>query len=507
MTLLSTGFSRRFAASLCVTSLLFSNLVSLPAFAKDPELTVYNQNFALVKDYRDIPLKSGRSTVFLDDVAALIDPTSVHFKSLTDPGGVGVLEQNFRYDLISKSNILDRMVGKKIKFRKDGVTREGILLNPVTNYVRSGNSSHKTNTHEFAVQTDEGVLLTSLGEVIVNEVPEGLYPRPTLMWNLISDKGGTHKTEVSYLTDNVKWDCDYVAVINDDDTEIDLTGWVTLDNQSGASYENARLKLVAGDVQKIEPGGRGNAYAGRVAMKSIAMDEAREQFKEESFFEYHLYTMKDRVTVANNETKQVTLVSANNVPLTKKYIYDPDRSQYTTWLRGHNHYFGTFDYYYNRPGQGSDTSTYKKVNTLVSIKNSKNNNLGIPLPKGKVRVNKADSSGSLQFVGEDMIDHTPNDETIELYLGDAFDLVGEKKMMNYRRDTDWIEQTYEVKLKNRKKSGSVTINALEHTFGDWKIVGSSHKWEKMDAHTISFPVTVPAGGEQTVSYTIKISRK
>ncbi len=508
---------KKFASGLLAAALLvgIGPLSGSAAWAQDPEVTVYNQNFALVKDYRDISLQKGVNAIFLDDVAALIDPTSVHFKSLTDPDGVWVNEQNFRYDLISKSNILDRMVGKRIRFMHNGQQTEGILLNPVTNVMRYpsgvnygyGQPYQTQSTSEFAVQTSQGVLLANLGDILVDELPPGLYPRPTLMWRLGSRQGGTHHSEVSYLTDGINWKADYVAVINPDDTKIDLTGWVTLDNQSGAAYRNARLKLVAGDVRKLQPGAAGgNVYAAKAARESM-MDEARQGFKEESFFEYHLYTLKDRTDIENRETKQVALVNATDIPVEKKYIYDAERPQYVYWLtNGYGEaYYGTFDYYYNRPGQGRDTSPYKKINTMMILRNTEANHLGMPLPKGTLRLNKADASGSLQFIGEDAIDHTPRDEKIELYVGDAFDLVGEKKRTNYHRETDWVEESYEIRLRNHKKS-PVTINVVEHLFGDWKIMAKSHNYTKDDAHTLTFPVSVPANGESVVTYTVHISR-
>ncbi len=523
-------FNRKTALSLALvfalggSAIVFSPAPSLhlPSAAAESqkisspvELTVYNQNFALVKDYRPLNLKGGVNTIFLDDVAALIDPTSVHFKSLTSPGSVSVLEQNFRYDLINKSNILDRMVGQKIRFKKDGIIREGVLLNPVTNYVRnSGNryGSHysQTSTHEFAVRTEEGVLLTTLGDVIIEELPDGLYPRPTLMWLLNNKRTGNHNTEISYLTDGVNWHCDYVAVVSQDDSKVDLVAWVTLDNRSGASYNNARLKLVAGDVRRVDPNmPQPQLKAMRSHAEADALGSGR-GFSEESFFEYHLYTLQGSTDVRHNETKQLTLASADNVPIRKKYIYDPDRQNYHRWLYSgwSGNYYGSFDYYSHntsRPGVGADTAEYKKINTLLIMENSKRHNLGIPLPKGRVRVNKADASGSLQFVGEDWIDHTPEDEKIELYIGDAFDVVGEKKRTSYQRTSDLITETYEVRLRNHKKE-AVKVHAVDHLFGDWSITEKSHGFEKTDAHTVDFEVNVPAKGETVVTYTVNIKR-
>lgn len=488
-----------------VSSLLLGSLLAgSVALAETPEITVYNQNFALVKDYQTLNLKHGVNTIEMDSVAALIDPTSVHFKSLTAPTGVTVEEQNFRYDLINKSNILNRMVGQRIRFMKDNVMKEGILLNPPTTVMRpqdyfSGSSRYGNNfstqsTSEFAVKTSDGILLTTLNDILIDQLPSGLYPRPTLVWDLFADKGGAQKSEVSYLTDGLNWWVDYVAVLSADDNKVDLTGWVTLDNQSGATYPEATLKLVAGDVRKLQNQG-GNTYAAAPMMaKSMMMEDARREFKEESFFEYHLYTLNQKTTLADKETKQLSLISANEIPVTKKYIFDPDRN-------GGYYPYNTS----NRPGEGGATSQSGKVSIMVNLKNSKDNNLGIPLPKGRVRLNKADSSGMLQFVGEDQIDHTAQNESIELYVGDAFDIVGDKKRTLYREDGNSYDSTYQVTVRNHKKQ-AVTVNAYQHLYGDWRISGNSQDYKKEDAQTVSFPVSVPAGGETTVTYTVHVKR-
>ncbi|MEB3287537.1 MAG: DUF4139 domain-containing protein [Vampirovibrionales bacterium] len=473
----------------------------LPASAESPEITVYNQNFGVVKDYQTLALKSGRNEVQLDTVAALIDPTSVHFKSLSDPKGVSVEEQNFRYDLINKANILNRMVGKRIRFVKDGQVKEGILLNPPTAVTRPhhyGNTNRYAignvvteNTSDFAVKTTEGVLLTTLNDILIDELPQGLYARPTLVWQLFSESGGNHKTEVSYMTDGLNWNADYVAVLSADDSKVDLSGWVTLDNQSGTSYQDAKLKLVAGDVRRVQDNAGG--YPVPMMAKAAMMEDARQGFSEESFFEYHLYTLDQKTTISDKETKQMALLSANNIPVTKKFIYDPQRQ------------YQIYSYSGGRPGQGGSTSTDNKVAIMVSLKNSKDNHLGMALPKGKIRMNKADSSGALQFIGEDQIDHTAKDESIELYVGDAFDVVGEKKRTNYQEDFNSYNSTYQVTLKNHKDQ-AVTVHAYEHLYGDWKVASSSHKYEKPDATTLSFPVSVPANGTSVVTYTVEVAK-
>ncbi|MBY0402363.1 MAG: hypothetical protein K2X66_00550 [Cyanobacteria bacterium] len=513
-------------------SLLSTAAFAIPAQAeaghyeryKSPEITVYNQNFALIKDYRTIPLKQGDNSILMDDVAGLVDPTSVLFKSVSAPHKVTVKEQNFKYDLISRTAILDRLVGKTIRFRKDGVIKEGILMNPPTTYARDASYGYNTyhsgygrnnispsTTSDFAIKTPEGILLTSLGDIIVDEIPEGLYPRPTLAWNIWSGQAGSHQTEIAYLSDGVNWNCDYVAQISSNDTSIDLQSWVTLKNFSAATFPNAHLKLVAGDVNRVSDGGPAGNVFGDMRSKAAAMEaESSGGFKEEGLFEYHLYTLQGTTTLTNNEIKQLSLVSASNIPVQKRFIFDPDRSNYQKWLyQGWNDgYYGTYNYYANKPGTGAGTDTYKKVNVMVRFKNSEANHLGIPLPKGKIRVNKADSSGSVQFIGEDWMDHTPKDEWVDLYLGDAFDVVAEKKNTHYVREKDYVEETFQVSLRNHKKE-AVTVEVLEHVFRDWTLVSSNAQssYEKTDANTARFKIGMAPDQEQTLTYTVRINRK
>ncbi len=490
--------SKRFLTGL-ITGSIGVSLLSLIALAKGPEITVYNQNFGLVKDYRTLSITKGISEVALDDVAALIDPTSVHFKSLTAPKGVDVLEQNFRYDLINRKNILNRMVGHQIRFTKEGTEYSGILLNPATTYVRNSgynvrpynNSVRQSNNDAFAVQTASGIMITTLDDVIIDKLPEGLYPRPTLAWTLDSTKGGNHETEISYLSDGLNWYTDYVAVLNEANSTLDLTGWVTLDNHSGASYKDAKLKLVAGDVRKLKQPRHEMAYA----MADMAVRKsAAPQFKEEGLFEYHLYSLQRPTNVNNNETKQVTLLSSMNVPVTKKYIYDPDQHSPLRWYNN------------MRPGQGRATSRNTKVSTLVSFKNKKSNNLGMPLPKGRIRVNLKDSSGSLQFVGEDKIDHTPENEVIELYLGDAFDIVGNKKRTSYEQNHSYYQETYQVSVRNHKAI-PITAHVIDHVYGDWEMRNTTTKFTEIDSNTLDMAVAVPAKGSKTITYTIRVNRR
>ncbi len=475
---------------LACSTLLFIFALSLACGAqtvsgpKSVQLTVYNQNFALVKDVRTVNLTKGITSIDVEDVAAKIDPTSVLFKSFTAPNSVSILEQNYQYDLISPQNILNKSVGQRLTFIRETeqgqpIVQQGVLLNPPSN----GGT---------VVKSDQGVIvLNPSGMISLEKMPEGLHPKPTLNWLLDSDRAGEQQAEISYITEGIGWKADYVALVNKDDTALDLSGWVTLNNQAGVTYENAKLTLMAGDVRRQvrnQPVYDSYGAMGRFAAK------AEPQFQEKSFFEYHMYTMARPTTIRDNETKQLSLLNASNAPVTKEMIYDGRRDWWRSWW-----YPGrTGD-----PGGGYDTSNYHKVNVVLEAKNSKQNNMGMPLPKGTVRVYKLDDTGSQQFIGEDTIDHTPKDEKIRLYVGDAFDVVGDYKRTNYEKISDRIiEETFEVKIRNHKET-PVEVKVVDHVWSDWKVIQHSHDFVKKDAHTIEFPVKVAKDGETIVTYTIR----
>lgn len=434
------------------------------------EITIYNQNLALVKDQRLLTLEEGLNEVRFTDVAAQIDPTSVHFKSLTAPQATLIREQNFQYDLVSRAKLLEKYLDQEIEVqqpRKDGGVEiiRGQLLSA---------------TDGLVIQQADGTLtaLTSAEQVRLPKLPSGLITRPTLMWLVESGQAGTQRSEVSYLTSGINWSADYVAVVNPDDTLADLTGWVTIDNKSGATYPAARLKLIAGEVHRIQP----PHLLAKGRMAEMVTLAAEPQFEEKAFFEYHLYTLQRKTTIRDNETKQIELLTAANVPVKKVYVFD-----------GAN----------LRPGPPNQPPQ-AKVNVMVEVENRQENHLGMPLPKGKVRVYKADEDGSLQFVGEDEIDHTPKDEKIRLYLGDAFDLVGERKQTDERVIADNVRQySFEIALRNHKKE-AVEITVVEHLFGDWEILRESHEHTKKDARTLEFRVRVAPDEEVKVTYTAQV---
>ncbi len=453
--------------------------------SKGIALTVYNQNLGLVKDTRAVTLKGGINYIRFSDVASAIDPTTVNFLSLTAPNAVAVREQNYQYDIMSPESILNKSVGKQVTFRQflsGGQERSvtGTLLNSpqVTIVDTNGNASQRSQG--LVLETSSGVVLRPYGQAELMELPAGLVSSPSLLWKLETDKPGEHKTEISYQTAGLNWHCDYVAISDDDDTTADITSWVTLDNRSGAGYKNASLKLMAGDVHKVQPSmPRRRFEAGGIAPASPIAP----LFSEKSFAEYHLYTLAGTTTVNNNETKQLSLFNAARVPCSKLFIFESEQGGYY------------------RPYQGPSS---KKVNVKIEIANTEKNNMGMALPKGKVRVYKRDHDGALQFIGEDLIDHTPRDEKIRLYIGDAFDVVGERKRINYQRPGTHIERsTYEIGLRNHKDS-KVVVTAVEHSYGDWKILSSNFKSIKKDARTFEFPVEVPARGEAKITYEIEI---
>ncbi len=445
--LLLAGLIGILAVSACVTG---------EDVAQQTEVTVYNQNFGVVKETREIDLQRGTTTVMIQDVAEQIDPTSVSIKDMT--ADTSVLEQNYLYDIVSKEKIYEKYIGKEITLvDKNGKTTKGTLLS------YSGS--------ELILQNEKGIHILKPEEVSLPTLPEGLITKPTLKWLLDTEKGGTHTMQLSYMTSGLNWKADYVAVVNYEDTNVDLSSWVTIDNTSGATYKNAKLKLVAGEVHRVEEQPPVPVYEVEKAQ------EAGPQFVEEELFEYHMYTLDRTTDILNNQQKQLTLFETDNVSVDKEYVFDTG-------------------YFY------SGTST-TDIKTMLSLENTEKNNMGMPLPKGTVRVYKKDSEGQMQFIGEDSIDHTPKDEKIRIYLGDAFDLVGEKKQTKYNRiGDDVLEVSYEVSLRNHKDE-DVTITVLEHAWGDWEVVSSSHNWKKEDAQTLVWHVDVPADDEAILTYTLR----
>jgi hypothetical protein len=444
--------------------------------------------YATVRHERPVALTAGRNTVRFTDVAGLIDPTTVLFTSLTDPAGTRVVEQNFQFDLVSTEKLLAKFIDRGIAIERalgDRIeTLEGTLLSTQGGIViREADGSVRT------VPYNAGVKLPSL--------PGGLITRPTLVWDVNAGKAGAHKTRVSYQTGGITWWADYNLTYaeggDENSCRLDIGAWVSILNQSGAGYPDARIKLVAGDVHRVS-----NPLPAAPMMAKRAMaDQAREEvagFEEKSFFEYHLYTLGRTSSLPDNSTKQIELFpKAANVGCEKTLVYAGQAGQ---WYGG-----GPMtDRSYGITGN-------KKVDTYLSFRNRSEDGMGVPLPAGRVRVSKLDAAdGSLEFIGEDRIDHTPKNETLLLKLGSAFDVVGERRQVDFKVDSNRNTMTEEIEVKIRnRKNAPVTVIVKENPYRwtNWKITQSSQAYEKQDARTLHFPVKVAADGEAVVRYTVR----
>lgn len=441
---------------------------STPADQKSLHITIYNQNFGLVKDVRQLNLPRGIQNVWFEGVAVQIDPTSVSIRSLDAPDKLSVLEQNFEFDLISPAKLMYKYLGQTVELVRTIEDREETVEAKLIG-----------TDGGYVYEIDGKIAINPPGRVVLPSLPKGLISKPSLVW-LLDNGRDKHTVEATYLTNGINWKADYVAVLSKDDMLVDVSGWVTIDNQSGVTYENATLKLVAGDVNRLQP----ERQMPRMAMEATMTNGGR-QFKEETFFEYHLYTLGRPATVKDRQTKQIGLLEASGIGVEKTFVYASN---------GH--------YYLSRMG-GPDTGT--KVGVYMSFDNSEKNNLGMPLPKGVVRMYKKDKDGSLQFVGEDRIDHTPEDERIRLRMGNAFDIVAERVQTDYKvlASGHLYESSYKVTIRNHKDE-DVTVQVVEQMMGDWEVLDKSHAFEKESSHRIRFDVPVERKGSVELTYTVRV---
>jgi hypothetical protein len=448
---------------------------STEADQKDLAITVYNSNVALVRDVRRLRLPVGTLDLRFMDIAAAVNPATVHIVSLTAPKELTVLEQNYEYDLLSPQKLLQKYVGKEltlIRLRtENNTTKEEAVKALLLAY------------NEGPVWKVGNEIITGMGadRYVFPDLPENLYSKPTLVWLLDNRRAGEQTLEASYLTNQVNWNADYVLTLGVDQKAADLNGWVTIVNQSGTAYKNALLQLVAGELHRVYAGeGRGVGRA--MAMKAEA---AAPQFAEEAISEYHLYTLERRTTLQNNETKQISLLSSTGISVDK--VFEVDGQQF---------------YYHNaqRPGQPFKDP----VKVRIKFKNAQANSLGMPLPAGTVRVYQGDSKGRVQFVGEDRIQHTPKDETLDLYIGNAFDIVAERKQTDFQTlGPRSYEMAFEIALRNHKPE-PITVLVNEPIGGDWRILDSTFKWEKTAAFAAQFTVPVAANGEAILKYRVRV---
>lgn len=435
----------------------------------DVALTAYNNGLALVRDVRLLRLAAGESGLRFSDVAAQIRPQTVSLRSLSG-GTLRVIEQNYEYDLMSPQKLMEKYVGKTVRlvnFHKDlgfqSVDAELLSLNNGPVYKVGGE-----------------IFLGHPGHVVLPEVPASLIAKPSLIWQ-VNASGGEQRVEASYLTNGVSWQADYVITLARDDKSLDLDGWVTLNNQSGAGYENALIKLIAGDVNRVPDENRGRMELERLHALGYAADQALPQ--QEAFAEFHLYALPRRTTLKENQSKQVALLAVDGVKSLKKYEY---RGQV---------------YFYSQP---VPPMIGEHVGVFLEFRNEKENALGIPLPGGVMRVYQEDSEGMLQFAGEDRLEHTPKDETVRLRMGNAFDVIGERVQMDYEVISGNVhESEFKIILRNHKEQ-DIVVDIVEPMPSDWRILSSSMEHEKRDAQTAVFSVPVKADGEATVTYRVRV---
>jgi hypothetical protein len=445
-------------------------------------ITVYNQNFGLVKEVRNVALPVGKVSLEFRDVASGIQPETVHIKSLTADDALSVFEQDYRYDLLSPQKLLEKYVGKHVQLHRwDEKNGKEDVFDAEVLSVEGGAPIFK--------MADGSITYGFPGRISFPEVPANLLSKPTLVW-LLGSGVAQQKVEVTYLTQSIGWRADYVLAVGDDPKQPgapltgDLQGWVTLNNTSGASYEHAKLKLVAGDVQKIVEAAATEDYDG------IPEEEAKEapekpKFEEEGFFEYHLYSLDQPTDLLDKEQKQMSLLEGHGIQIVKKLIF----TGYSYWYRS---------------SYGGSVQSNQKVGVFLDIQNEEKNHLGIPLPKGIVRVYKADSSGAKQFIGEDQIDHTPRDEKIRIKMGEAFDVVADRKQTDWKPlGTCVSESAWEIDIRNHKDTAE-SVEIDEPMDGDWTILSSSHTPQKKDQQTMVFDVKVAAKGETKVTWRVRV---
>src|SRR5467141_621365 len=441
----------------------------------DLNVTVYNSNIALIRDVRNLSLPSGTFRLKFMDIAATVNPATVHFRSLNDPEKLGVIEQNYEYDLLEPAKLLHKYVGKEVTL------------------VRSYQENNSTKREEIkaTLLSDNNGPVWKIGNDIVTgmfaesyrfpEVPANLYDRPTLLMSLENSGARKQQIEASYLASNLSWNADYVLTVARDDRNADLDGWVTVVNNSGTAFHNARLQLVAGELNRIQTNARRDA---NMAYEMAAKAAAAPQFQQENFSEYHLYSLGRKTSVEDKETKQISLLQGSGVPVEKIFV-----------VNGQNYY------YHNAQNPGSPLKD--PVMVYYKFKNEEKAGLGIPLPAGNVRVYQKDSKGGILFAGEDRIDHTPKDETVSIHIGDAFDIVAEHKQTDYKSISSHVwEMEFEVTIRNHK-DGPITVEVNEPIGGDWEMLSSTYKYTKTAAFAAQFNVPVAKDGKAVLKYRIR----
>src|SRR5262245_2717392 len=439
----------------------------------DLAVTVYNSDIALVRDVRDLQLPRGSFDLRFMDIAATVNPATVHFRSVTEPSRVSVLEQNYEYDLLEPDKLLRKYVGRDI-----------VLVRRSANGSEEEVTAHLLSYNTAPVWRIGNEIVTGLSadRIKFPELPANLYTHPTLIWTLDNRGGTSHRVEASYLAGKLAWNADYVLTVARDDKAADIDGWVTVVNGSGTAFRNAKLQLVAGDLNRVRPA---IAKALRDETRQMAAESAA-PMSQEAFSDYHLYTLERKTSVNNNETKQVSMLGATNFPVQKRYVVD-----------------GQAFYYHNAQHPGSPIKDVVQV--YYQFKNEAKAGLGMPMPAGNVRVYQADSKGGVQFVGEDRINHTPKDEALNLKIGNAFDVACERKQVDFQRiSTNVYDVEYEISIRNHKTL-PVAVEVNEPIGGTWRMLRSSHEWTKTSAWAAQFALPVAADGEAALKYRVRVT--
>jgi hypothetical protein len=436
-------------------------------------LTVYNSDLALVRDVRTLQLPRGVGDLRFMDVAATVNPATVHFRSLTEPARLSVLEQNYEYDLLEPDKLLRKYVGRDVTLVRQRNGGEELITARLLSY----------NNGPVWQIGNEIVTGFHADHMRFPELPGNLFARPTLIWSLNNEGGTRHRVEASYLATKLSWNADYVLTVARDDKSADIDGWVTVTNGSGTSFRNASLQLVAGELNRVRQ--MFDRMEADVQLRS-AVAESPAAMRQEAFSDYHLYTLPRKTTVNNNQTKQVSMLDASEFPVAKRYVVN-----------------GQAFYYRNLHTPGAPIKDVVQV--FYQFKNEARAGLGMPMPAGTVRVYQSDSNGGVQFVGEDRIGHTPKDETLKLRIGNAFDIVAERKQVDFQKiAVNVYEVEYDVVLRNHK-SAPVTIEVNEPIGGTWRIIRSTHQATKTDAWAAQFSVPVAADGETKVNYRVRVT--
>ncbi len=466
---------------------------SLLAQSQQPSLTIYNQDFAVVRQDLPLDLKSGENQVNVNDITMHLEPDSVILRDPTGKHAVHVLEQNYRADPISEPLLLSLYEGKTLDIRSGYTPHDYFAMNRYGQQYDQGQMAAAAAQPIIEVN---GQLRFSLpGTPVFPSLRDDTILKPRLEWLLATDEAGKFPAEFSYVTGGMSWQADYNIVAPEKGDLVDIVGWVTMDNQTGKTFENARIKLMAGDVNKIQPGMNGRNIS-EMVMVTAGAAMVGPPVTEKTFDEYHLYTLERSTTLRDRETKQVEFIRAPGVGTKQIYIYDGvkiDANRYNGW-----------DWDNIRNDHSYGTESNPKIWVMREFINSEANHLGMPLPKGRVRFYRRNDDGQIEFTGENVIDHTPRDETVRIYTGNAFDLTGERTRTNYNVDDGkrTATESFEIKVRNHKKE-PVDVRVVEHLYRalTWDIAFTSAKHKKTDSHTIEFPVTIAADGEETINYT------